>query len=48
MDEPRIGRQTPTRSVTIPYDATLGPDAIRCILTPEERHRNGSSFSPMT
>ena len=28
MDEPRIGRQTPTRSVSIPYTATRGQEAI--------------------
>lgn len=28
MDEPRIGRQTPTRSVSIPYENTCGQEAI--------------------
>lgn len=28
MDEPRLGRQTPTKSVVLPYTQTLGPDAI--------------------
>ena len=28
MDEPRRGRQTPTKSVTLPYTETHGQEAI--------------------
>ena len=29
MAEPRLGRQTPTTSVVLPYDETLGDEAIQ-------------------
>ena len=28
MDTPRIGRQTPTQALTLPYEATLGQEAV--------------------
>ena len=45
MAEPRLGRQTPTQSVILPYYETKGSEAINYITNQEESLRSGRSCS---